>query len=1031
MNIIKANFKNRYTSIVVASRYQWDYGQVLQFEGLDLPAAFEVNFSNRKDFGEAITRVGNPTDGVIIPDELFTTGKTIYAYVYLHNTTDDGRTKYKVTIPVNRRAKPIDVEIEPEKQSTVDDAIAAFQAAGNDLREVAEKADTASRTYPKVIDGNWYVWDVDSQVYVDTGVKATGDTGAGINSITSNTDGSLTITLDNGQSVTTAPLKGDKGDKGDQGIQGVKGDKGDKGDTGEKGDKGEKGDQGLKGDTGVGIESVTMNADYTLTVKLTDGSSVTTDSIRGEKGETGATGPKGDTGVGVESVTMNQDYTLTIVLTDGSTLNTPSLRGAQGIQGVKGDTGTGIESVTANADYTLTVELTDGTSVTTQSLRGETGAQGPQGIQGIQGIQGPKGDTGEQGPKGEPGGDLGDVVVDSTLTMEGAAADAAVTGKIRKDVDQVTEVHGNFLYHYDWVTDGATIEFSGDDIILTATDSTKPAMAYVDIPCKSIIVSYNSKSSTSTNDTAASIRYGYIKSSDGSAVYSRYITKSPYAFVITENVARIALYVDQVAVAEGTTATFSKLQAEKPSGTPPTPTEFTKNGLSASDYIVRKTVADLETNLDTVTQDVDSLKGDLSNISHYDSVTVSSDSFVKLSGYFRSTSTISADENTKTLYFECLPNAVYAISKILSARFRIGYTTVIPAVGVTVYGFKEDNNATSLRLTTGDNAHYVVVYYYDGNNDTLTEAEIFNSISITGKVNMTAIDMVAREEIGKIEPGLSDAAKIALLNCFKNVVWKSGDANDYYSALETALHASDYPKIVAVFNPGEHIVYTDDSLDSLKPYLTVYFYETKGSEAVIVPSADYTLSGILTEGVSTISVSYRNATTRFDINVTNYYHVARWGMSLGNLYQQRGSVNTNASASPTNADMNVDTNSLNVRRTFVTYKGKAPFYTHNILEETTFFPIPVPPNANHVSIKGVPSGHFYYANFAQYVEETGKYTGNISGNRISWTQQTGETLEHNFTAYDNMFMFINAKNDSSGTAFTSDFTEMIIEFSEV
>lgn len=187
----------------------------------------------------------------------------------------------------------------------------------------------------------------------------------------------------------------------------------------------------------------------------------------------------------------------------------------------------------------------------------------------------------------------------------------------------------------------------------------------------------------------------------------------------------------------------------------------------------------------------------------------------------------------------------------------------------------------------------------------------------------------------------------------------------------------------------------------------------------------------MTEGQSIITVISGGKTTTFTVNVTDYYHVARWGISLGNLFQQRGSVNTNASASPTNADMNVDTNSLNVRRTFVTYKGRVPFYTHNYLEETTYYPIPVPLNANHVSIKGIPTGHFFYANFAQYDEDTGKYLGNISGNRISWTQQTGTTLEHNFTAYNNMFMFINAKNDSSGTTFTSDFTDMIIEFSEV
>ena len=45
------------------------------------------------------------------------------------------------------------------------------------------------------------------------------------------------------------------------------------------------GAQGIKGDTGNGIASVTLNADYALTIVFTDGTSTTTTSIRGEKGD--------------------------------------------------------------------------------------------------------------------------------------------------------------------------------------------------------------------------------------------------------------------------------------------------------------------------------------------------------------------------------------------------------------------------------------------------------------------------------------------------------------------------------------------------------------------------------------------------------------------------------------------------------------------------------------------------------------------------------------------------------------------------
>ena len=48
---------------------------------------------------------------------------------------------------------------------------------------------------------------------------------------------------------------------------------------------GAKGDKGDKGDTGVGIVSTVLNADYTLTITLSDGTTYTSPSIRGEKGE--------------------------------------------------------------------------------------------------------------------------------------------------------------------------------------------------------------------------------------------------------------------------------------------------------------------------------------------------------------------------------------------------------------------------------------------------------------------------------------------------------------------------------------------------------------------------------------------------------------------------------------------------------------------------------------------------------------------------------------------------------------------------
>ena len=60
--------------------------------------------------------------------------------------------------------------------------------------------------------------------------------------------------------------------------------------------KGEQGIRGLQGETGNGIQSISLNPDYTLTISYTDGSEETVGPIRGAKGEKGETGETGEIG---------------------------------------------------------------------------------------------------------------------------------------------------------------------------------------------------------------------------------------------------------------------------------------------------------------------------------------------------------------------------------------------------------------------------------------------------------------------------------------------------------------------------------------------------------------------------------------------------------------------------------------------------------------------------------------------------------------------------------------------------------------
>ena len=142
-NIVNAYFQGEDTT-QTRGLYQWDYGQVLRLRGLALPASYEVHFSNVQIGGESVTQIGN-ADGVNIPDALLTTGRPVFAWVFLHAGENDGETMYAVQIPVTKRPQPTDVSPTPEEQSAITQAIAALNAGVERAEEAAETAEAAAQ----------------------------------------------------------------------------------------------------------------------------------------------------------------------------------------------------------------------------------------------------------------------------------------------------------------------------------------------------------------------------------------------------------------------------------------------------------------------------------------------------------------------------------------------------------------------------------------------------------------------------------------------------------------------------------------------------------------------------------------------------------------------------------------------------------------------------------------------------------------------------------------------------------------------
>lgn len=269
------------------------------------------------------------------------------------------------------------------------------------------------------------------------------------------------------------------------------------------------------------------------------------------------------------------------------------------------------------------------------------------------------------------------------------------------------------------------------------------------------------------------------------------------------------------------------------------------------------------------------------------------------------------------------------------------------------------------------------------------------------------------EEVEK-HSGLSDEAKTALLNCFAHVAWTDEHGQDYYDALEASLY-DDYPKITATFNSGTNVIYTDDSLDTLKQYLTVKYYESKSSTGETIPTTDYTLFGQLSEGDNTVGVEYDEYRATFIVNAVDFYNISTWdfanaselNMIRNDFYAYSSYTVSSGVYRPSCGDAGKTRTGFNVT------KGKEGAYLvdqNNSGAEIVphIFLIPVPPTATTLTFTISPSTQ--YASMRSWI-----YNGNGSWTRESetgWKQGTG-TLTR--TAQANRYVSLNCKPASDGS----------------
>ena len=127
--IVPAVFESGKRGTTTEPRFVYDYGQVLRISGADIPFEFETHFASEGD-AESKTVLGSGNE-VRIPDEYLAKPQKILCYIFLHEASEDenGRTVYKIEIPVINRPKPSDQEITPEEHSVISQLIEEVSGA--------------------------------------------------------------------------------------------------------------------------------------------------------------------------------------------------------------------------------------------------------------------------------------------------------------------------------------------------------------------------------------------------------------------------------------------------------------------------------------------------------------------------------------------------------------------------------------------------------------------------------------------------------------------------------------------------------------------------------------------------------------------------------------------------------------------------------------------------------------------------------------------------------------------------------------
>jgi len=221
-------------------------------------------------------------------------------------------------------------------------------------------------------------------------------------------------------------------------------------------------------------------------------------------------------------------------------------------------------------------------------------------------------------------------------------------------------------------------------------------------------------------------------------------------------------------------------------------------------------------------------------------------------------------------------------------------------------------------------------------------------------------------------------------------------------------------------------VYDTDSLDSIKADLVVTATYTDTSTET-VPASSYTLSGSMTHGTQTITVSFGGKTTTFTVVISEH-----WSYSIGDFTKVTGPLGNNASATCGVALFRKVAPSVDYyRRSFVMKEGVTSIAltydgSDNIESQTSdYYPIKVPIGATSFTVAVTPNTQFVQVLLRQLNE--GVYSAYTA---VGPTGYNESSITRTFEASDqNLWLFVSTKYNSAGSSYPTEPTGIDVTFS--